>query len=84
MRLNSRLRARHKPRHHWLMDANRYRQVIAALGLSQNAAARLLGVNERTGRRYADGSLPIPADVGEWLELILRTKPRPPGEYEHD
>ncbi len=33
------------------------------LGLSGRALARELGINERTYRRYLDGSLPIPRKV---------------------
>ncbi len=35
------------------MTANQYRAVLRRLGLTQVGAARLLGVNEATSRRWA-------------------------------
>jgi hypothetical protein len=35
------------------MTAAQYRTALAQLGLAPTAAARLLGVDERTSRRYA-------------------------------
>jgi transcriptional regulator with XRE-family HTH domain len=42
------------------MTPNRLRTALARLGLSQRAAARLLGINERTMRKYIAGDLVIP------------------------
>jgi transcriptional regulator with XRE-family HTH domain len=39
------------------------RTAARALNLSGRALARELGINERTYRRYLDGSLPIPRTV---------------------
>jgi hypothetical protein len=40
------------------MNAPEYRVAIAALNLSQRAAARVIGVNERTSRTYAAQGVP--------------------------
>jgi transcriptional regulator with XRE-family HTH domain len=42
------------------MTPNRLRTALARLGLSQRAAARRLGINERTMRKYIAGDLVIP------------------------
>jgi hypothetical protein len=40
------------------MTPDAYRAAIAALNLSQRAAARVIGVNERTSRTYAAHGVP--------------------------
>lgn len=40
------------------MSPQDYKSVIAALNLSQRAAARLIGIDERTSRRYAKLGVP--------------------------
>jgi hypothetical protein len=40
------------------MNSTDYRAAIAALNLSQRAAARVIGVNERTSRTYAAHGVP--------------------------
>jgi hypothetical protein len=42
------------------LTPNQLRTVLARLGLSQRAAARLLGIDERTMRKYVAGDLVIP------------------------
>lgn len=44
------------------------REWLARLGLSQQAAARAVGLNPRTMRRYLAGESPVPA----WMELALK------------
>ena len=56
-------------------DANRLRDLLATLGLSQRGAARLLGIGERTMRRYCAG-YPIPQVV--WLALASLERSKPP------
>lgn len=46
------------------MKAETYRDRIAALNLSQRAAARVLNINERTSRRYALKGVPDVSDAG--------------------
>ena len=43
-------------------DADRIRDLLARLGLSQRAAARELGITDRTMRRYCAG-YPVPRVV---------------------
>jgi transcriptional regulator with XRE-family HTH domain len=45
------------------MTGDDLRTAARALNLSGRALARELGINERTYRRYLDGSLPIPRTV---------------------
>ena len=45
------------------MDSTDYRAAIARLGLSQGGAARLVGVDARTSRRWALGEVPVPGPV---------------------
>lgn len=40
------------------MTANEYRQAIADLGLSQIKAAKVIGVTDRTSRRWAKSGAP--------------------------
>ena len=42
------------------MDANDHHAAIGRLELSQGGAARLIGVNARTSRRWALGDVPLP------------------------
>jgi hypothetical protein len=42
------------------MTPNQLRTALARLGLSQRGAARLLGIDERTMRKYIAGDLVIP------------------------
>lgn len=44
------------------------RTALNRLGLSQVGAARILGIDPRTMRRYCSGELPVP----RWLPLALR------------
>jgi hypothetical protein len=50
-----------------------------APGLSQVGAARFLGVNDTTSRRWIAGRHPIPDSVAMLLRLMIRSLPlRPP------
>jgi DNA-binding transcriptional regulator YiaG len=51
-----------------------YREVIEWLGLSQIEAARLLGVDARTSRRWALGERDIPPPAVRFLRYLLATK----------
>jgi transcriptional regulator with XRE-family HTH domain len=53
-----------------MMTARKYRNALSKLGWSQLEAARQLGVNPRTSRRYALGERKVPKTV----ELLLRIK----------
>lgn len=66
------------------MTPDALRATLSRLGLTSGAAARLLGVEDRTVRRYLDGSREIPppvvrliramdekpADLAAWLSEI--------------
>ena len=56
------------------MTPERYAKVIEKLGLSQVKAARFLGHDPRTSRRWISGDLVIPKAVGMLLELMIKTK----------
>jgi hypothetical protein len=52
------------------MNADRYRQLLAVLGLTQNDAARFFGVRDsRKARRWGEGEA-IPATVAMLLEIM--------------
>lgn len=48
------------------MTPETYRASIAALGLSQIKAAGVIGVTERTSRRYAANG--VPEKISAWVE----------------
>jgi transcriptional regulator with XRE-family HTH domain len=52
------------------MSPQEYRDALAALGLTQAAAAKLLGVDPRTSRRWALGERKIP----KLVEIVLNEK----------
>lgn len=56
------------------MNPDEYRAAIEKLGLSQVAAARLLGVDERTSRRWANGERDVPAPAARFLQYLIATK----------
>ena len=55
------------------MSGNQYQQAIARLDLSQVDAVKLLGVDERTSRRWARDERDVPAPVARFLRYILAT-----------
>lgn len=56
------------------MTANQFRSAIAKLGLSQVAAARLVGADPRTARRWALDERPVPECVAILLRLLAAKK----------
>jgi DNA-binding transcriptional regulator YiaG len=56
------------------MTPNEYREAIERLGLSQIAAARLLGVDARTSRRWASGERDVPPPAVRFLRYLIATK----------
>lgn len=59
------------------MTPDEYRAAIAALGLTQLAAARLLGVNPRTSRKWACGEAPIAEPAVRMLRLMIALRISP-------
>jgi len=55
------------------MTPDQYREAIERLGLSQVAAARRLGVDARTSRRWANGERDIPAPAERFLRYLIGT-----------
>lgn len=56
------------------MTPEGYRTTISAIGLSQVKAAKALGINERTSRRYASGDLVVPPKIQLALEALKARK----------
>lgn len=56
------------------MTTSQYRAALTRLDLSQVGAARLVGADPRTGRRWALGERPIPDCVAILLRLLLAKK----------
>ncbi|PWT73950.1 MAG: hypothetical protein C5B60_07510 [Chloroflexi bacterium] len=59
------------------MNSAEYRAVIAELGLTQTAAARLLGVSPRTSRKWACDETDIPGPAARLLRLMIAAKITP-------
>ncbi len=59
------------------MTPTQYAAAIDRLGLSQRAAGRFLGVDERTSRRWIAGDAAIPESVAKLLRLMTRLKLKP-------
>lgn len=58
------------------MNAKELRALLAQCNLSQRGAAKMLGINERTMRRYVLGEMPVPRLVE--LALQAYKNPCPP------
>lgn len=56
------------------MTANQFRAAIKRLDLSQVGAARLVGADPRTARRWALGEREIPECVAILLRLLIAGK----------
>jgi hypothetical protein len=55
------------------MRGAEYRKAIGVLNLLQIEAADLLGVDERTSRRWANDEREIPAPVARFLRYLIAT-----------
>jgi hypothetical protein len=56
------------------MTKHDYRTALETLGLSQIAAAKVLGISDRTSRAYALGERPVPAPVALALRLLIEKR----------
>lgn len=56
------------------MTAEQFQSAIDRLGLSQVGAARLVGADPRTGRRWALDERAVPESVAILLRLMLAGK----------
>lgn len=59
------------------MTPKQYADAIDRLGLSQRAAGRFLGADERTSRRWIAGDSAVPESVAKLLRLMIRLKIKP-------
>jgi DNA-binding transcriptional regulator YiaG len=55
------------------MTPDEYRTAIEKLGLSRVAAAKLLGVDARTSRRWASGERDVSAPAQRFLQYLIAT-----------
>lgn len=53
------------------MTPDEYREALTRLGLTQGGGARMLGVDERTSRRWANGERDIPPPVQRFLRFLI-------------
>jgi DNA-binding transcriptional regulator YiaG len=53
--------------------ADEYRALIDQLGLSQITAAKLLGVDPRTSRRWASGAVAYHSSAQSFLRYLVKT-----------
>lgn len=59
------------------MTPDAYREALDSLGLSQVGAAKLLGVDARTSRRWASGEREVPAPADRFLRFLIAAKITP-------
>ena len=59
------------------MTPDEYRDALASLGLSQSGAARLLGVDARTSRRWVSGERDIPEIAARFLRFLIAAEITP-------
>lgn len=59
------------------MTPKQFAEAIERLGLSQRGAAKFLGVNERTSRKWIAGDARIPESAAKLLRLMVKLKLSP-------
>lgn len=59
------------------MTPKQYADAIERLSLSQRGAAKFLGVDERTSRKWIAGDARIPESAAKLLRLMVRLKLNP-------
>lgn len=59
------------------MTPKQYADAIERLSLSQRGAAKFLGVDERTSRKWIAGDARIPESAAKLLRLVMRLKLNP-------
>ncbi len=59
------------------MTSDGYRDALKSLGLTQAGGARLLGVDERTSRRWAIGERDVPPPVARFLTFLIVSDIKP-------
>jgi hypothetical protein len=68
------------------MSPTRYRECLAALGLSQRGLAPHLACSDRLTRAWATGAVAVPEPIAAWLEAWVRHRaehpdPVPPNDW---
>lgn len=58
------------------MTAAQLQKLLDRAGLSQRGAAKALGINERTMRKYVAGDAPIPRTVEIALRCVCEHRPQ--------
>jgi DNA-binding transcriptional regulator YiaG len=59
------------------MTDEEFQRTLAKLNLSTGATARLMGVNERTVRRWWSGEAPVPPPIERFLRYLYRANISP-------
>lgn len=59
------------------MTSDEYRAALKSLGLTQAGGARLVGVDERTSRRWAIGERDVPPPVARFLTFLIVSDIKP-------
>ena len=59
------------------MTPREFEHMVELLGIDRAKAARVLGISERTARRYARGEIPILPAHSLLLRAFVRLKARP-------
>jgi transcriptional regulator with XRE-family HTH domain len=59
------------------MNHKQLRQLLESAGVSQSEAARLIGITDRTLRRYIAGDLPVPRPVALALLYVVAQRVQP-------
>lgn len=54
------------------MTPTRFHECLDAIGWSQRALAKRLGIHDTRPRRWASGWYPIPSNIAAWLETVAR------------
>lgn len=54
------------------MTAKQYLAALEELELSQRRGARVLGIDERTSRRYALGEAAVPPSIAKLLRIMIQ------------
>lgn len=59
------------------MTPKQYAEAIARLDLSQRSAAKFLGIDERTSRKWIAGDARIPESAAKLLRLMVKLGLKP-------
>lgn len=64
------------------MTAKQYVAALEALGMTQRGAARFLGIDERTSRRWANNEQDVHLSVALLLRVMVESKITPEEAYQ--